>query len=734
MLIDLIVGVVALWLAIHSVLAVLRIRYPRWHAAHVNANANGIEAETSGRGYVSVGGLALDGGPGERDEEGGGGGGAGGGGTGDGRRVTIRTTASSSAPSGMTRNVNVHEENDATAFAVTVRAASLRVTTTRVNHAFSRLLRLHLNNTHTTTTHAHNRLNMSYNTNSTSRVALVEVWFALGAAFGVMALVASCLFVLASCARAFLDVLTLGYSAQRSVQVTLAATHSLIPANTSSANASLFSVSPPWWHPPDALTPQRSYSSFTYSSGENLESPNHGKLLVSLIPGVNLPFYALGYYFIALLMAAVFHEAGHALAAAYERVPIQTVGLFLEVIYPGAFVQLSSTALSHLRPSRRLRIVCAGVWHNAVLATACWCALYTLPRWLAWGYRDLARDGGAVVVLGIVPESPLVAGLKVGNLVVGVDDVRVGARGVFDWDDGLVRSLRDGSDIVRQGYCVERRVVSTSANDTPCCNVNNVLPLGDSSNTLQCFLPRDQVNYRPTIELAQDKLLAAPKACLTLDTVVRHGSHCTLDSDCSARGTCMAAYIPQENIRVVRIQVVDLDVPAASGGVVRRSGEESVATAEGAAVTGLDGPVFGRTMHEGYEAGALVRPGGRRKVGLPVRTVLYLGDPREISEAVRVGALYPKYTFLPINLPFIAERMLHFLIAFNAALSLINMVPARDMDGYLAASALMDWYIESQVDRSRPDFSSRTRIGTAKLRRLKDRILHVVGIACAILL
>ncbi|KAJ3218181.1 hypothetical protein HDU67_006443 [Dinochytrium kinnereticum] len=60
-------------------------------------------------------------------------------------------------------------------------------------------------------------------------------------------------------------------------------------------------------------------SSFIYSTGPALDHPTSGnkQFLVSLIPGVNLPLYALGYYFLTLVFSGVLHEFGHGLAAAW---------------------------------------------------------------------------------------------------------------------------------------------------------------------------------------------------------------------------------------------------------------------------------------------------------------------------------------------------------------------------------------------------------------------------------
>ena len=101
-----------------------------------------------------------------------------------------------------------------------------------------------------------------------------------------------------------------------------------------------------------------------------------------------------------------------------ERISIHSTGLVVYLLFPGAFVTLDANALARLAPLRRLRVVSAGCWHNAVLAVCSYVALATMPMWLAVvGYRNLVgvtgggggmmsmmrRSGeGGVVVLDIV--------------------------------------------------------------------------------------------------------------------------------------------------------------------------------------------------------------------------------------------------------------------------------------------------------------------------------------------
>ena len=64
---------------------------------------------------------------------------------------------------------------------------------------------------------------------------------------------------------------------------------------------------------------------------------------------------------LALLLSAVLHEAGHAVCAIGEGVKLNGFGLFLMLVYPGAFVDLDTESLLNKQPVQQLRIYCAGV-------------------------------------------------------------------------------------------------------------------------------------------------------------------------------------------------------------------------------------------------------------------------------------------------------------------------------------------------------------------------------------
>lgn len=62
-----------------------------------------------------------------------------------------------------------------------------------------------------------------------------------------------------------------------------------------------------------------------------------------------------------------------------ENVRINSFGVFILFLYPGAFVELHTDHLEVISPLRKLRIFTAGVWHNVVLALVGYLGLCSIP-------------------------------------------------------------------------------------------------------------------------------------------------------------------------------------------------------------------------------------------------------------------------------------------------------------------------------------------------------------------
>ncbi|XP_045567815.1 membrane-bound transcription factor site-2 protease isoform X2 [Salmo salar] len=173
-----------------------------------------------------------------------------------------------------------------------------------------------------------------------------------------------------------------------------------------------------------------------------------------VVPGINLPVSQLAYFFSALLVSGVIHELGHAVAAIREQVRVNGFGVFVFVVYPGAFVDLFTTHLNLISPAQQLRIFCAGVWHNFVLCVAALCFLFLLPVLLFPVYYTGAGALVSEVVQGSPADGP--RGLSVGDMVTGLEDCDV--RTVEDWNSCLTTLTHTP----QTGYCVPTHTLQPS--------------------------------------------------------------------------------------------------------------------------------------------------------------------------------------------------------------------------------------------------------------------------------
>jgi S2P endopeptidase len=168
---------------------------------------------------------------------------------------------------------------------------------------------------------------------------------------------------------------------------------------------------------------------------------------------VTLPLEHLGYYLVALLVSGVIHEAGHAIASFHEHIPINHSGIFLYIVYPGAFVDIPSRPLGLLSPIRQLKVICAGVWHNFVLWLI---TAFVLSSGLKiclqlTGWRSLEGSGG-VSVVDVSPESPMTPHLPISSVIYRLNDHYLD-NNILDWNKILVE---DGVwSISTSGFCVE---------------------------------------------------------------------------------------------------------------------------------------------------------------------------------------------------------------------------------------------------------------------------------------
>ncbi|XP_046669895.1 membrane-bound transcription factor site-2 protease [Homalodisca vitripennis] len=244
--------------------------------------------------------------------------------------------------------------------------------------------------------------------------------------------------------------------------------------------------------------------------------------LQPLVPGLNIPLSDLGYYIPSLLICTIVHELGHAVSAIREDGRVSGVGVVVVVCVPVAYVSLENVEL--LASVRQLRVLCAGVWHNVLLALIAFCTTLAVP----WLLLPLYDWGSAVQIQDIQQDSPVhgIGGLVVKDLVVQVNDCPV--QDVDSWQNCLVRSVR----LTTPGYCLHSEFIKEHDESVPARHLSAGIVECCSSNAPRhlCF------EY---LESGDEPLQLPQYSCLNARTVIEYStSFCYKTQDCETNLHC----------------------------------------------------------------------------------------------------------------------------------------------------------------------------------------------------
>lgn len=143
-----------------------------------------------------------------------------------------------------------------------------------------------------------------------------------------------------------------------------------------------------------------------------------------IIPGVDIPgsqiYVPFFYGLIALATVLIVHEFSHGIQAVGEKIPINSIGLLLFIIIPGAFVEPDEEKLKAAKRMSRLRVYAAGSIANITLALI---ALVLLSLASAGIPNYFAEDG--IAIDRVVPDSPSDGILKDGMVLEAIDNHKI---------------------------------------------------------------------------------------------------------------------------------------------------------------------------------------------------------------------------------------------------------------------------------------------------------------------
>ncbi|CAJ0751683.1 6620_t:CDS:2, partial [Entrophospora sp. SA101] len=107
--------------------------------------------------------------------------------------------------------------------------------------------------------------------------------------------------------------------------------------------------------------------------------------------------------------------------------------------------------------------------------------------------------------------------------------------------------------------------------------------------------------------------------------------------------------------------------------------------------------------------------------------LLYMGDLQVVWEIVQVGILQSRWSWVPLWIPMSTELIMRYTVSFSLALCVLNILPAIQLDGHYALTAILYWLFNINKDNDdRDDLSfyitSTSTDSKRKLLRIENLI------------
>ncbi|KAI4500217.1 hypothetical protein M0802_004634 [Mischocyttarus mexicanus] len=263
-----------------------------------------------------------------------------------------------------------------------------------------------------------------------------------------------------------------------------------------------------------------------WAAGPSADTKNTAVLLEPMLPGVDIPFNELGYYTITLAICTIVHELGHALAAVREDVQLYGVGMLLAFTIPVAFVNINNEQFESLPLRNRLRITCAGIWHNIILAALA-AAILVLSTWF---WAPLYNINNGVYIKSILSNSPLrgQTGLLEYDIIYKINNCPV--KHSEDWYQCILNTIHRPAP----GYCVKQSFIQEYDESVPPIQKNNGVvnccTLDSEATGSLCFEYIEGPQGAP--------LHLPPHSCLPARAMINQSqNYCQASHECSSQDT-----------------------------------------------------------------------------------------------------------------------------------------------------------------------------------------------------
>ncbi|KAG2382988.1 hypothetical protein C9374_004955 [Naegleria lovaniensis] len=208
-------------------------------------------------------------------------------------------------------------------------------------------------------------------------------------------------------------------------------------------------------------------------------SPSFETSMVMLIPGVNLPFNQISLLIVSLIICVIVHEYGHAIAADYQDLRIETFGFSIHYILPSAYVSIETESLEKKPLFARMMIYCGGVWHNILLCFFIGILIFVFfnPSSSYFSLIERPFDNNGVFVKSVDIDNPLYHDLKPNDIILSINNIPMKDVSTFTGSYDRLRANR--------GFLVSAKVLSEQDElyNKKCCLKES----DDDGGRLLCF-------------------------------------------------------------------------------------------------------------------------------------------------------------------------------------------------------------------------------------------------------
>lgn len=144
--------------------------------------------------------------------------------------------------------------------------------------------------------------------------------------------------------------------------------------------------------------------------------------ITPVIPGITISFQSLPYFLIAIMIGAMVHEFAHGIAARVEKVDLKSTGLFIFLVFFGAFVEPDEKNFNQKSRRSKARIMAAGALANMIVAV-----IFILILILPFGFPLLIAplyqtESSGALIIDVIPKKPAAeAGIKAGFAIIAIN-------------------------------------------------------------------------------------------------------------------------------------------------------------------------------------------------------------------------------------------------------------------------------------------------------------------------